>query len=653
MRRPLSALLLTALAASSLYAVTVGYGFVWDDRFLILENRYLRDWSELGNNLTSDFFRKTKDTSFIGYWRPVVTLSYMIDLAAFDDEPWGFHLRNVVLHALTSCVLLWLAWRLPLPRGVALGGSLLFAAHPVHVESVAWISGRTDLFCTLFALGAVALDLEHARSPHRLKRVGSVAGTVLALLSKEMAAVLPAVVFLRAVWLPGEGQRRRTADAGFRAALPHGLAVAAYLVLRFGVLEIATKAPASAEAGRWVMFLTWWSGFLEYVRVLVWPSVLTVAPMIDQEHSVFAPRVLAGLVLAALAVLWTWRLRRREPAVAFTLATFLVCLVPLTNFIVPVNAPSGVPFTWAERFLYLPSAGFCLTAAWIVLAWLPRRVRRASGAPPRQLPPRWAVAVLTGIFVAFSARTAVRVSDWKDDLALFESAARLGPDSKLARLNYGVALADRGRLEAAEGEYVATLGLDPGNYQAHFNLGNLHRQRGDLLMAEVEYRAALETRPSHAQSHLNLGLTLLSAGKVERALEAFARADHFLPDHVDAKVNRANALRLLGRFGDAVPLYREALALEPGLREARLGLAGVYLATGREERGLQVLDELLEDEPDFAEGHLLRAIHLERGGRTAEAEREYRRVLELDPDNDKVRRRLGLATPDAPDQPSP
>ena len=112
-------ILIVALVAFTIYAGTVRYGFVWDDKFLILENRYLKDWSELKNNLTSDFFRKTRDTSLIGYWRPVVTLSYMIDRTIFHDQPWGFHLVNILLHVLASCLVLITFGYLPLPRGGA------------------------------------------------------------------------------------------------------------------------------------------------------------------------------------------------------------------------------------------------------------------------------------------------------------------------------------------------------------------------------------------------------------------------------------------------------------------------------------------------------------------------------------------------------
>jgi Tfp pilus assembly protein PilF len=649
--RPLIAYVVTAALAFTVYGVTLGFGFVWDDEFLIIDNRHLEDWSELPTNLTSDFFRKTRDTSYIGYWRPVVTLSYMADRFFFDDRPWGFHLRNVVLHMLASCLVLLVANRVSPRREVAFGAALLFAVHPVHVESVAWISGRTDLYCALFALLALGLDLEHSRKPRWFFRVGSVACTALALLAKEMGAVVPAMVFLRAWLLPGEDAERGSFKAAIRAAWPHALVLLAYVVVRFALLGIATEAPASAQAGRWVLFLTWWNGFVEYLRVLVWPSFLTVAPQIEQQHSVAALSVAVGIAALVMLLIAAWRIRRRVPGIAFAIGIFLLGLLPLTNFLVPINAPGGVPFTWAERFLYLPSVGFCIAASWFVLCALPGLARkrrpgrlesgkRSRPAPGSNAPPRWAVVLLALMVGTGAARAIARTMDWKDDLTLFASAAQGTPDSHLARLNHGVALADRGRLSEAEREYVAALELDPDFYRTHFDLGNLHRERGDLVTAEAAYRAALDQRPDHAQSHLNLGLTLLGGGRVRDALSEFVLADDLLPDYVDAKTNRANALRLLGRSTEAVQLYLDALSLEPSLAPARLGLAGAYLETGEDVEGVAVLQRLLRDEPEMAQAHLVLAIHLDRMGRVEEAEAAYREVLRLDPGNVRVRRRL-------------
>ncbi len=632
------------LLAAGLYAATLGHGFIWDDKFLILENRYLRDWSELGRNLGSDFFRKTRDTSKIGYWRPVVTLSYMLDRTAFDDRPWGFHLENVVLHALASVLVGILARRLGLRARSAWIAAMLFAAHPVHVESVAWIAGRTDLYCTVFALSALGLELSHAARPHWARRWGATLAGALALLSKEMAAVLPALVALRAWWLPGPAEAGRPLPRRMaKAVLPHALVLGAYALVRFGVLGVATHTPGWAEqVGRTVLFWTWWAALVEYLRVLVWPALLSVAIELPHLRGPASPWVAAGVVLLAGLLGVAWRARVRAPALAFAVGLLLVGLVPLTNFVMPINAPVTSPFAWAERFLYLPSVGFCLALGWLLGEALPRRLAGAGSGTAR-----WSVgSVVLVALVAASLRTVARVRDWRDDLSLFGSAVRAAPDAVLARLNYAVALADRGRLDEAEREYRRVLEQAPFEYRAHYNLGNVYRLRGELERAEAAYREALRLQPEHAQSLLNLGLVLYSRGRLEEALAAFSEADRLLPGHLEAKINRANVLQLLGRTEEALALYREALQIETSSGPARVGLAQALFKLGRREEGLREAREALRLQPDLPQAHLLLGIELDREGRRAEAEAHYRELLRLEPDNLKVRRRLRLDAPE-------
>ena len=643
MLSPRLALAAVALAAAAVYAPALAGGFVWDDTALILENRYLRSWSELGANLTSDFFRKSRDDRLIGYWRPVVTLSYMVDRTLFDDRAWGFHLVNVLLHAAASCLLLLLVRRLEPEGALAFTAALLFALHPVHTESVAWISGRTDLWCGLFVTLSLWLDVASARRRSRALRTASLVAFGLALLSKEMAAVLPGLVALRA--LLGIAEPRPAPDRALRLAGLYGLVLVAYAAVRFGVLGIATEAPAAAAAGRGTLFLTWWGGFLEYLRVLVWPASLSVDHPVPVLRSPLSPRVLLGVAVAAGLAATAWKARRRQRVLAYGLGAMLLSFVPLTNALVPINAPSTSPFPWSERFLYVPSIGFCIAAAWLLLRALPAVAAGAAALDPRARAPRWALALVGVLACAAAARTVARTADWRDDVTLFRTAVRHAPGSSLGHLNLGVALANRGRLEEAEAEYRTALRTTTEPYKVHFNLGNLHRVRGELDRAEQEYRRSIALRPGYPQAHLNLGLVLRATGRTGEALRAFERAEELLPDFVEAKVNRGHLLRRLGRTEEADAAYRAALALEPDTPEARLGLIWIDLEGGSAQRAEAELRALVADEPGLGAARLLLALHLDRTGRAREADAQYREVLRLDPGNAAVRARLRAGAP--------
>jgi len=555
-RRPLAPVLAAALTGAALYAPSIRFGYVWDDRSLIEQNRYIHDARELRANLSGDYFRRSETPERIGHWRPAVTATFMADWAAGGGRPAAFHLHNVVLYAVTCGLVAAVAAALGAGAAGALAAGLLFAAHPAHVESVAWISGRTDLLCGLFVLLTVWCDAAGSGSGRAAWRWASGAATLFALLAKEMGIVAPAAVALRAAILP-PGERRGVA----RAVLPHLLACGAYLALRFAVFGIAPKAPEAATHGRTALFLTWWSAFLDYMRVLIVPIRSSIVPGVHLETRLLAPRVAAGLVLFALIAAAAWRLRRSRPIAAWALATFLVAFVPLTNFIVPIRAPAGVAFPWAERFLFVPSifaaiaAGFGLT-----------RTKRAGGA------------IAVALVLAFAGRTLARERAWRDQRTLFAATVREAEGDAAAHVDLGAALMDEGDAEGAERHLRRALALAPDNAIAHFDLGNLLRARGDLDGAARAYRAALASRPGYPQAWNNLGLVAVAGGRLDDAEAAFREADRAMGGYPAAKLNLATLLRGTGRTAEAIPVLEAALALDPDFTAARAALAAARSA---------------------------------------------------------------------------
>ena len=333
---------LVFVLAAALYAPSVSYGFVWDDISLIRENRFLHDFTTLRENLTGDFFRRSHDPASIGHWRPLPTLTYMFDWRAGHGEPHAFHVHNAILHGLAAALLAMLALELGLSAPAASGAALLFASHPVHVEAVAWISGRPDLLCGLFVIAALLLDARAAKSGGRALAIASGCATLAGLLSKEMAVIVPAAVALRALMLPGRAEEKDPSPArrAARAVLPHGVAIAVYLTARFGVLGILPRGSAAAAAGHAALFVTWWSAFLEYARVVAWPGRLGIIPRVGLETSVLALRPVLGIALFAATGAIAWRVRRVAPPASWGLACALLALAPVTGFLVAVRAMS-------------------------------------------------------------------------------------------------------------------------------------------------------------------------------------------------------------------------------------------------------------------------------------------------------------------------
>lgn len=621
---------LSAIVAGLLYLPTLRHEFVWDDRSLIQENRFLDDWSRWRENLGGDFFLRSSTPERIGHWRPAVTLSYMVDRSVFGKEPAGYHATNVLLHAAASGLVALLALRIGLGVWGAGFASLLFAVHPAHVESVAWVSGRTDLLCGVLALAALVLEFDAAKSGSWRRRVAAAALALVALTAKEMAVVVPVAVALRAAWLPSQRERERPRLARVATSTwPFAASVVLYAVVRFAILGINPRPAPAAAAGRWTLFWTWWDAFAEYARVLVWPWRLDIVPPVGLAASPLAAEVLAGLGLCAAVVYLAWRARAVAPSLAWALAFLVVAFAPITNFVFPVRAVASIPFPWAERFLYVPSIGACLALGWLARGLGERSARRKAF-----------LAVAAIVLLAAGARTAIRAEEWRDARRLFGASVRINPGIAWTRVSLGVALAESGDEAGAEREYREALRIAPDDAMAHHNIGNLLASRGDGAGAERAYREALRLRPDDPRAMVNLALLLARYGRAAEALPLLESADRILENAPEVKTNLANVLRQLGRSAESVPHYLAALRRSPDLVPALLGLAGAELETGDEADAERHARQVVERAPDLAAGWVVLGATLDALGRSAEARAAWSEALRLDPESDSARRRL-------------
>ncbi len=597
--------------AAAVYLPTLGHGFVWDDVSILMANESLGDWSKLATNLLPGFFHESSSQELLDYWRPAVVFSHMIDRALFGSAAWGPHLVNALLHAVTSVLVLLLghAWSRSVPQSFV--GGLIFAAHPVHVEVVAWVSGRSDLLLGLFVALALWADIRHGRTGRLRWMFVSLGAFGFALLSKESAIILPVLIAVRVLLTRGAEANGRRGDSegggkGVLEVVAFLVLLGGFLWLRFGLFDATIPAGPASSVGRSSLFWTWWSAFALYLKLMLLPLKLTILHQVELARSAGSPNVIAGL-LAFFGLLWLGlRTGRRAPTAAFGIAVLLTSLATVSNFVVPVSRQGGAEFPVAERFLYLPSIGFCLLAAQLLIGWLPARLRAiaASGRGrngsergrhrPFDLPKTCAAALAGVLILALTIRSEFRIRDWKSDLTLFGQAVEATPGSYLAHLNYAAARVEsaataadeRSRatmIDEARRHYLEAARLAPDNYRVHFNLANLYRSTGRAREAEEFFERALALNPDLYQAQINLGVLLAEKNDLEGALERFRAAERLRPDLPAPKVNQAHVLQMLGRPAPAIALYEGALELDPNLIAAREGLRRARVAASSEE----------------------------------------------------------------------
>ncbi len=548
-----SALLVVATIAGCAYLAGIPGDFVYDDHRLIGKNEGLRRPFDARRAFLRDYYASDVDRMGLGYYRPVAILANEADFRRGDGEPLAFHVTNLLLHAACSVLVVLLARRL-LGGSVlaALASGLVFALHPAHAESVAFISGRVDPLATLFALAAILAHLaaNRSRRPVPWRFVQGLAW-LLALLSKEMAVTAPLLALLLETAEEGRPPRGRIARRATRY-LPYAAALAPYLAMRFVALGTLVGEPtgATASLARPLVVL---GSYLAWL-VLPPPGLHLEPAPVSGSLAVLAACLALGIAAAAMA-LW----RRRERVAAALIGWCVLTLAPVVQL-------RPIETDLSERFLYLPSVG-----ASVLLGLLLARTRRrvvAAGA----------LAVLVAVYGTFLLQ---RNAIWRDELRLWRAKLEEDPGSVKANLNLGRALASRRDPSGARAAYERALALSPELEAA------IRAEMASLAAGESDadplgaLRRALEATPDDGSLWSNLGFLLLEREDARGAAEAFERAVSLVPLRSTAWLGMALASVELGERDGAARAAERALALNPGLGLARLVLAECALREGR------------------------------------------------------------------------
>jgi tetratricopeptide (TPR) repeat protein len=613
--------LLVALAAIATYAGTLRHALVWDDLLLrdsIAEAHGARGLAGVATQrFTLDPARPT------GYYRPVVTLSLWLDGRTGGGSALAYHVTNVLLHAACSLLALLLLRALLGSDRAALAGALLFAVHPIHAESVAWVSGRTDLWAALgvFASGATWLRIERGTASRpTLERALGLAAFALACFAKEVALVLPAALLAGEAALgPREGfwRRQRSWLMSWAALLGGVLAVRATIGLPPGLLASGLAAGRAATDPAVVA-----GAVAKYLRLLVapWPANAYYLPehvRIGATDAALATLLVAGCVVAGL------RLRAR--AGFWALVWTGVFLLPVAGF-----APQDVVL--AERFLYLPSLAVCAVAG-LALAHVPARAHALATA-----------AIVMGL----GAATFVRARAWRGEATLFAHMVDTSPASAVARNNLARTLIDTRRFDEAREHLREAVRLDPAYAEAHSNLSLVQGETGALAEAAASGEAALRLRPELTAARVNLLITYRQLGRcadgVRVASEApprsltnarlarqlqLTQAACALPAPAAdpaALSGQGNAAAAAGRHDEAVRLYTQAIEAAPGDFKTRNNRARSLLALGRQDEAISDLREAVRLDPGYALARLNLGMVLAGRGRMAEAAKELEDV---------------------------
>ena len=593
-----------ALVSAVLYLPATRYSFVWDDETLIAGNSLLAH-SRPAEIFSRGFWAGSPEPvagPAAAYYRPLVTLSFRLDQSLSRTNPHWFHAVNLLLYALAAVAVTLVLWEL-LHSGVwALLGGLLFAAHSSHVESVAFVSGRTDVMLTLFtSLAAFAL-LRSFRKHNRWWWLAVPPAFGLALLSKETAVLFPLLVALAPLLIGVRYDRRYWLLVLMTLAVLVG-----YLLLR--AVAVPVPIPIEGRVGIWCRLAAVANTIGLYIKMFFWPFEHRAKYPANDAFFVPTPNIIAALLFVVSVPLLA--LKRKFAATLWGYAWTIA-------FLLPVASIASIGPLAAERLLCLPSAGIVM----VLVTALSRLLTF------RQFARRLAGTALAVVIVLLGADTMMRARVWRNDEALFSAMVREAPEAPSAYANLADAIAAE-QPDSALALYNHALRLDQGYVQAYLHAGILLSERGDHRRAIHDLRLANELEPNSALVLNDLGLAFAAAGETDSALATFDNAIASHPGSALLRLNHAHALMTAGRTNEAdAELYR-AVALDSTLPAARLMLADRLKLRGQYDSAIVLVQGVTRGEPSAANLNRLGSLLIAAGdsGRAADC---YEHALRLD-----------------------
>jgi Tfp pilus assembly protein PilF len=491
--------------------------------------------------------------------RPALMFSYWVNAHFWKDDPYSYHIVNVVLHCVTSGLVFLIVRRLlewsgsDKSRGVLLAGFAagVYLLHPVQTEAVAYLAGRSEALSVMFFMGAYTVFLYRDRPAVSWRNVAAVMVLFgLALLSKEHTIVLPALLLLTDYWW-NPGFSGRGIRGNWKIYVPLALGAAGGVALFWSIITRAETAGFGMKDFTWYQyFFTQCRALFVYVAMFLLPARLTVDWDFPISRTILDRGALFGLiVLVALAVA-AWRWRRRFPLAAFGFFTFLVLMAP-TSSVLPIRDPI------AERRLYLAMPGLLLIAVDLL-----GRLKLSRGT----------LAAVCGLIVlAAAVATRARAAVWSDALALWQDTAEKSPNKARVRFQLGYAYYENGRPDLAVAEFEKTAQLEPPTYNLLVDWGLAYDalNRPEEALAKFRQAAAIE-RTAHI--HSQIGMVLAKQGRYEEALDALATAASIDASFAMTYVYRGNIRLIQNRPAEAIAGYERALQIQPAHEEARRNL---------------------------------------------------------------------------------
>jgi Flp pilus assembly protein TadD len=579
--RSLDALIVAGLIAACLAV----FSDVTTHEFISLDDDvYVTDNPMVNAGLSGEGLRWAATTFHEYHWHPLTWVSHMADVQLYGLNAGRHLLGNLALHTASSVLLFLALFGMTGRRWPSTIVAALFAVHPLHVESVAWVAERKDVLSGFFFMLTLWLYARYVRRPDSRARIAAViAAYALGLLAKPMLVTLPFVLLLLDYWPLNRLERGAIIEKWALFVLTAGSAVVTYLAMTsHGTAKNLVRYPADVRLGNAVV------SYAGYLKKALWPFDLCA---FYPFHAVAKGWVLASLALLLLLTAAAYALRRGHPWLLVGWLWYFGMLVPVIG-LVQVGG-----YAMADRYTYLPMVGIFLAVVWEITALLDRR---ASW--------RWAAAVgAASLLLGFAWVARLQVGFWRNSVALYERALAVTTDNPFIESSLGSLLSNRGQFDQALPHLANAVRLDPSSAHVRIDLGRALDKQGKRKDAlEVYDEAARLIQTDDAANYFYLGVSLARAQQLAKALENFNKALALDPSYFAAHANAGIALMELGRAEEAIPHFEAVTQANPNSPISHNNLGNALARTGRLPEARAEFVHALQLDPGFqpARGNL-------------------------------------------------
>jgi protein O-mannosyl-transferase len=592
----------------------------WDDGLYVTENTVIQ-------NLSFHNVKKIFTSYFGSNYLPLTMLSYSLEYRFFKLDPFGYHLTNLILHLLNCLLVFWLIYLLTQRISISAISTLFFGLHPLHVESVAWVSERKDLLYALFFLAAMVSYGYYLRSP-KIRRYYYLCLILFlaALLAKPMAITLPLVLLLIDYFNNRKADKRMFIDK-----IPFLI-----LSLIFGVLaaigQYVTGAVRSEHLLNFFHKIAIASySIIFYLYKLVLPIKLScLYPYSGVNNPAFLYS-LAGFIVLLVLVIRSAKYTRK---VIFGSAFFLVTLLPVLQFI-----PIGETIV-ADRYVYIASLGiFYILAEGIF--WLFHNKTRNSSFLRGLL-----LAILIVLTSFLASLTWQRCQVWRDSMSLWNDVLTKHPNVATAFNNRGITYKDQGDIQQAISDYSKAIVINPKFVNAHYNRGIVYKDQGNIQQAISDFSKAIKIKPNYVDAYNNRGLAYKDQGNIQQAISDYNKVIEINPNFEKAYNNRGVTYNDQGDIQQAISDFNKAIEINPNFWQAYNNRGLAYKDQGDIQQAISDFNKAIEINPNYVDAYNNRGNTYADRGDIQQAIFDYNKAVAINPKYEKAYNNRGITYKD-------